>query len=214
MASTLSFKKDERDSLLIVEGKNDCHIIMALCKAHKVPQTFDIFDSGSNDKAMKKFSALILAADKKKVLGLVLDADDNLKGRWQSLKDKLEKQGIKLPATPDKDGTIIPASNLQPTLGFWLMPDNQKHGMIEDFCCEIAETTSLEYAQECVNKAKDKKLSSFKDRHQKKAEIHTYLAWQDEPGMPIGQAITAKILDAKHPLAQDFSDWLKALFKV
>jgi len=55
--------------------------------------------------------------------------------------------------------------------------------------------------------------TSFIDNHHSKAVVHTFLAWQDEPGMPLGQAITAKALDGNKPLAHNFSEFLKNLFK-
>jgi len=36
---------------------------------------------------------------------------------------------------------------------------------------------------------------TFIPNHKSKAVIHTYLAWQNEPGMPLGQAITARALN-------------------
>jgi hypothetical protein len=37
-------------------------------------------------------------------------------------------------------------------------------------------------------------------------------AWQEKPGMPYGQAITARYLDSELPLGQAFANWLKNLF--
>ncbi len=48
-------------------------------------------------------------------------------------------------------------------------------------------------------------------RHSK-AKIHTYLAWQEEPGKPMGQAITAKVLHAESETAKVFVEWIKRLF--
>lgn len=45
-----------------------------------------------------------------------------------------------------------------------------------------------------------------------KAVIHTYLAWQDEPDRPLGQAITKQALRPQTDIAVRFTDWLKALF--
>ena len=47
-----------------------------------------------------------------------------------------------------------------------------------------------------------------------KVYIHTWLAWQKEPGKPIGQAITFKFLDAHVPEAQILMQWIKRLFDV
>jgi hypothetical protein len=47
-----------------------------------------------------------------------------------------------------------------------------------------------------------------------KAKLHTFLAWQEEPGKPIGLAITAKYLDPNAIQAQQFIDWLRTLFMI
>ena len=77
--------------------------------------------------------------------------------------------------TPDPGGTIIEGSSSEPKLGFWLMPNNQVSGMLEDFCAELAEPESLSFAQECVEQAQINNLSTFKEVHRSKAIIHTAL---------------------------------------
>jgi hypothetical protein len=47
---------------------------------------------------------------------------------------------------------------------------------------------------------------------QPKAIIHTWLAWQAEPGKPFGTAITAKFLDANVAQVDVLVAWLKSLF--
>jgi hypothetical protein len=52
---------------------------------------------------------------------------------------------------------------------------------------------------------------AFSAPHVSKARIHPWLAWQDEPGSPMGQAIGKRDLDAHAPLAESFVDWLRRL---
>ena len=95
------------------------------------------------------------------------------------------------------------------------MPNNQTNGMLEDFCQTLIDNQdALDYVNQCITQAKQQNYTSFKDVHLSKAVIHTYLAWQDEPAKPLGQAITAKVLNGHHPLAVMFKDWLEALFIV
>lgn len=46
----------------------------------------------------------------------------------------------------------------------------------------------------------------------RKANIHTWLSWQEEPGKPMGQAITKRYLDTSAPHAQQLIDWMRRLF--
>lgn len=50
--------------------------------------------------------------------------------------------------------------------------------------------------------------------HQIKAEIHTWLAWQEEPGRPMGQAITKRYFDANAPHAQKLIGWVRQFFNL
>lgn len=85
--------------------------------------------------------------------------------------------------------------------------------MLEDFCSQLAHPTGLSFAEKCVNDAKANDLTSFIETHKTKAVIHTFLAWQHEPGMPLGQAITARTLNPDNVLAKTFANWLTELFK-
>lgn len=210
--------KEESAMMLLVEGINDCHVVAALCVLHQLPpKSFTIFDSGCEDKAIKKLSARLDAADGSIPLdkiAIVLDADDDLNAKWQSLCYVLIKRGYTVPSQPHVNGTIISAED-KPTVGIWLMPNNQTNGMLEDFCQTLIDNQdALDYVNQCITQAKQQNYTSFKDVHLSKAVIHTYLAWQDEPAKPLGQAITAKVLNGHHPLAVMFKDWLEALFIV
>lgn len=204
--------KQDTDKVLLVEGDTDCHVVMALCKAHNVPEVFGIYQCGSDDGVLKRLNALIIRPNPPQVIGIMLDADNpSLEGRWRSINRKLQTYSYKLPTKPDADGTII-ISNDEPKLGFWLMPNNQDSGMLEDFCADLADPNSLEFARECVAQAKAKQLTTFKDVDRSKAEIHTYLAWHDEPENPLGRAITKQALRPNTDLAIKFTNWLTQLF--
>lgn len=201
-------------NILLTEGKNDCHVILALCKFYDLPKNFGINDCGSDEKALKKFNAL-LNKEETEIIGIVIDADNpHLSAKWDAVKHTLTQRGIHLiPDKPNAHGTIIPASATSPRIGIWLMPDNQANGMLEDFCQQLVNPDAIKYAENCVDQALDNKFSTFKPVHKAKAVIHSFLSWQDEPGMPLGQAITARTLNPEHPLAQTFANWLVKLFQ-
>ncbi len=205
--------KQDTDKVLLVEGDNDCHVVMSLCKAHTVPESFGIYQCGSDNGVLKRLNALIIRPEPPQVIGIMLDADNpSLAGRWSSIQGKLGHYDYTFPIVPDPDGTILESSSNKPKLGFWLMPNNQVSGMLEDFCAELAEPESLRFAQECVRQAQDNNLSTFKEVHRSKAIIHTYLAWHDEPGYPLGRAITRQALRPHSEIAVKFIHWLRHLF--
>lgn len=198
--------------LLLVEGTNDCHVIWSLCQHFATPQTFEVYVCGSDEKVIKRVNGLLAGADPMETIGICLDADNpNLRGKWDAISHKLTSHGYTLPDSPNRSGTILTQPG-RPTIGVWLMPDNNIDGMLEDFCLQLAPANAVNYAQECVNSAQAQGHSSFTQTHQSKATVHTYLAWQDEPGMPLGLAITAKALNPTNPLANTFNSFLIDLF--
>lgn len=208
-----SICKHQGPRVLLVEGRDDCHVVMSLCQAHDVPETFGIYSCGSDDKMLKRLNALISQSEPTTVIRVVLDADRaGVENRWKSIRGKLSHYPYNFTERTFSAGTIVEPVDRKPKLGFWLMPDNSRSGMLEDFCIELAEPEGAAFAGQCVEDAQAHGMTSFKKAHHSKAVIHTYLAWQDEPGRPLGQAITAQALRPDSELARQFSDWLKDLF--
>ena len=203
------------DAVLLVEGSNDCHVILALCQLHNVPQTFGLYECGSDDRAIRRMNALLQKENPPKIIGLVIDADrPDLAGRWTSIRSKLSNHPYVLPTVPLPDGTILEANDAGSRLGFWLMPNNQVDGMLEDFCRDMIDVSAVGTVEQCLHIAEASGHTSFKSVHRSKAFVHTYLAWQDEPGKPLGQAITAQALQGNTDTAQRFVKWLTDLFRV
>lgn len=96
------------------------------------------------------------------------------------------------------------------------MPNNQVSGMLEDFvaCLIPTEDDLLPKAQSVLQEIEQISINRYTLTHRPKALIHTWLAWQEKPGMPMGQAITAKVLNSNAQLAIAFIEWLKLLFNL
>jgi len=199
--------------VLLVEGKNDCHVVLALCEYNALPENFGIYQCENDIGILKRLNALIIQPNPPESIGIIIDADGHdLARRWQQIQQKIKNHEYTFPESPNVNGTIISDNSGKPNLGIWLMPNNQNPGMLEDFLIEMADQNSISIATQCVETAKAEGLSTFKDIHFSKALIHTYLAWQDEPGRPLGQSITAHSLKPDTEIANMFVDWLKELF--
>ena len=207
--------KYEGNSVLLVEGKTDCHSILALCKFFNLPQTFGIYQCGNDIRILKRLNALIIQPDPPEFVGVVIDVDTgNIQNRWLQIKDKMKDHKYSFPDLPDSQGTVITGSINQPQLSFWLMPDNKNTGMLEDFLIQMADTKTISAAKNCLKTAMNTGATNFKKVHFSKALIHTYLAWQNEPGKPIGQSITAHSLKPDTEIATIFIEWLKRSFNL
>lgn len=211
--------KESHTYKLLVEGNDDQHVVWALCEKHNVPESFDVIDCESVENLLKAFEVRLKIADNNQRIGIVVDADVNLKSRWDSIVSILKKTGkydcdnISLP----QDGLILePTDNTYPKVGIWLMPDNNQYGMLEDFMATLAapDDALMKKSEDVLTELETEGIQKYKPVHRSKAKIHTYLAWQDVPGRPMGQAITANILNADSELTVKFAQWLKGLFSV
>ena len=211
--------KESHTYKLLVEGNDDQHVVWALCEKHNVPESFDVIDCESVENLLKAFEVRLKIADNNQRIGIVVDADVNLKSRWDSIVSILKKtskydcNNISLP----QDGLILePTDNTYPKVGIWLMPDNNQNGMLEDFMATLAapDDALMKKSEDVLTELETEGIQKYKPVHRSKAKIHTYLAWQDVPGRPMGQAITANILNADSELTVKFAQWLKGLFSV
>ncbi|SLM27990.1 conserved hypothetical protein [Desulfamplus magnetovallimortis] len=206
--------KHKGKKVLLVEGKSDCHVILALCEYHHISETFGIYECENDEALLKRLNALIIQPLPPETIGVVMDTDDSgASSRWQQIQQKIKDHGYLFPEMPNEKGSILPDNSGKPLIGIWLMPNNQDPGMLEDFLMEMAEESAMNAASQCVETAKQGGFTHFKQPHYSKAIIHTYLAWQDEPGKPLGQSVTAHALRPDTEIALIFVEWLSNLFK-
>ncbi len=205
----------------MVEGFNDQNVIEKLLKRRKITfEEFDIKDCHNVEGLLQDLPHTInLGFD---AIGIIVDADEDLAGRWRTVREILRKAGYdNIPDQPNARGIILKDDNDElPRIGIWLMPDNKINGRIEDFIRFLvpADDELLPIAEKNVDTLIKKGINRFSVPHRSKALIHTWLAWQEKPGTHLGQALTYRmaktqehILDDGH--ASDFIEWLKKLFR-
>jgi hypothetical protein len=212
--------KKIQSSQLLVEGKNDRHVIWALCHINQLPETFSVEVANADEtegiEALLNGLPLKLKEKNLEILGIVVDADQDLAARWQAVKSKLRASGYQnIPESLPQSGWVYAEPEL-PKVGVWVMPDNQLPGMLEDFvkCCIPNDDKLLTKAELVLQEIEQASLNPYTLIHRPKALIHTWLAWQEKPRMPMGQAITAKVLSHDSAPATSFVEWLKRLFNL
>ena len=119
----------DADSILLVEGQDDLHVVRHMWHSSSETLTFCIREKQSVEGLLRGIRGEIVAEDRTAV-GIVADANDNIDARWRAVTDRLRDAGINPPDTPTFGGTIIDSN---PRVGVWLMPDNQTPGELEDF---------------------------------------------------------------------------------
>lgn len=199
----------------MVEGRDDEYVVKHICGARGFGVIDNIHPYGGADPLLEGIGPRLKESDIT-VLGIILDADTDLDARWQAVTAQLRKSGYEdVPNTPSPSGTIIlaPEHSLLPRVGVWLMPDNALTGILEDFLRFLVPQGNplLAHVERSID-AIPTDLCRFNGLMISKARIHTWLAWQEEPGKPLGQAISARYLDPTLPAGRVFTDWLQQTF--
>lgn len=199
---------------LLVEGRDDEHVVYALLNVHAVPECFKVIEHGGVDSLLKALPVRLKESDVTRV-GIVIDADEDAGRRWQAVVRTLNDVGYDwVPAAPAAGGTIVASGGVAlPAVGVWIMPDNTLPGSLENFVQFLVPPgdSLLAHAKRCVA-GLPARTQLFPDVRRPKAEIHTWLAWQEEPGTPLGLAVTKKYLDGECEAAGAFIAWIKRLF--
>lgn len=215
----------ERSSLF-VEGTDDKHAIKHLLRRHGVDCPLD--NEIAPDTLPPIFPAIKPAGDKDKVLdamepavkfgtghsvGFVVDADVAADDSWHAVRNRLSFLSPEPPKKLPDGGFIANVPDYRVRIGVWLMPDNRTSGALEHFLENLVNEDDplLPLAYESTTSAQERG-AAFPENKRVKAVIHTWLAWQSEPGRPFGTAIAAKYFNADSPTALAFLVWFDQLF--
>lgn len=162
-------------------------------------------------------------------VGFVLDADDKPDDRWSAVRNRLQEvrlsplQEVRLdpireielvvPETMPAGGYVTHVEECDVRVGVWLMPDNQRAGALEQFLEALVDEDDLllRLAESSTEEARSR-VTTFPDAKRAKAVLHTWLAWQKDPGLPYGAAINARFFRHDSPAAMPFVAWYKRLF--
>jgi hypothetical protein len=195
----------------LVEGKNDQHVILALCKQHEIEESFNIIDCGGYDNLIDQFPIRFKASGIQTV-GTIIDADDKLSQRWEAVKNQLIRLNFDVPHDLPTEGLIV--SNNTQKAGVWIMPDNNVNGMLEDFMTFLIpeDDVLLPIVNSTLDTIESKGWRRYAACHRAKASIHTWLSWQRDPGTPMGSSITKRYLTTDVETCTKLIDWLKSLF--
>ncbi len=216
--------KNSYDNILFVEGSSDLYAIAAIRDKRGVVDNFFIEDGKDVDRAINHFEQEIFN-NKKRIIGIVVDADNDLPKRWLQIKGVIDKSKSdinntdnKFPATPAEipaEGLILDSiDNISCRVGVWIMPNNCTTGTLEDLLVLLAPKGDklMSRADEVLNDLEKDTLNKYVAKDRTKAKIYSFLAWQKEPGFPLGKSITSKCLDASSSSADAFVGWLTKLF--
>lgn len=207
---------------LLVEGDADKRVIPYLMEANGV--AWEIGDqhivhiephNGIDELLKPGVIEAELRASGLESLGVLVDANGDARQRWNQVRNRIHDQFDDLPhEIPENGLNVVHLDGAR--FGVWIMPDNRFSGMLENFLVQLIPENSyglFELAENCVAEAKQHG-APFKDVHSTKAAVHTWLAWQDEPGKQLHQAVHHRVLDPEKPNSRPFVNWFRHVFQV
>lgn len=213
-----------RRPALRVEGKDDAYTLRHLLIRHGIayddppwPAWYPIIESGRDGgkAALLQSVPTLAAVSEGRPVGIVADANASLRESWREARRALRKAGVDDPPTSiSAEGFIGQSVRYDTPVGVWLMPDNEREGTIETFIETLIapDDALLAHARASTHEAR-LRGAPFKETHFAKAALHTWLAWQQEPGLPYGSAVRARFLEADSETAQRFVAWFRRLYE-
>lgn len=212
---------------LYVEGRDDFYVVIELLKRHGFnmdaqPRDVELHEAVLDIAGFGRTNLLdlvptVVKTSTDRAVGFIVDADASTVGTWKAICDRIEKAAgasVQLPEDCPPDGAVADIPTLRGRVGIWIMPDNARPGLLEDFLQQLIRDgdSLLPLAQSSTTEAK-KAGAAFKASSESKAVAHTWLAWQEEPGCPFGTAIKARYFDHNSASAQRFINWVRRLIR-
>jgi len=211
-------------NLVLLEGSDDLHFALNLLYQNEYeradlihPERWAVVRSGFEERIELKpkggFEKLVsdlhveLTPAYLQRLAVIADADDDPNARWESVKSAIARAGVSGFGQLEGKGAVLDQPS-QPVVGIWLMPGNGKQGYLEHLLAEMIDVGDQlwPYAVACVEglSAVERRFPSARS---KKAEVHTWLAWQESPGARISEAVLRQYVRTNCTAVQDFLSW-------
>ncbi|OOV34451.1 hypothetical protein BV61_02855 [Candidatus Synechococcus spongiarum LMB bulk15M] len=212
-----------------MEGKNDIHVIWHLLNRNGInlpirkqpvgdvaPSVPELQETNGKQKLLDTIKTAVPVSSDRPV-GFVLDADDKPQDRWSAVRARLREFELDPPNDMPADGYVTDVEKYKTRVGVWMMPDNTEAGALEELLMGLIDKYDclLPLAESSTNEAHERssrKGAKFLAAKHSKAVLHTWLAWQENPGLPYGTAINAQFFRHDSPAALAFVQWYKRLF--
>lgn len=153
-------------------------------------------------------------------LGIIVDANDKgIGSRWDAIKNRLSTKfgkEVLASADPKPGGIVVQEGRL--TVGVWIMPDNQSNGYLEHFLESMlppeGKAELWEYIRTTLKELQAQKFCEFEEKNYQKALVRTWLAWQKEPGLSYGTALSKGYLNPNVEAVKPFLEWITSTFEL
>lgn len=214
------------DRLIVVEGEEDQKFFTVLARNLGLSAVEIRCHPSGKGNAIATFGAAVLKqtpASKSRV-ALVVDADYPAGGTGfnatvRQINERLALASCAPLSNRIGGGFSSAKAGSALRLGAWVMPNNADDGYCEHFAVDSISNlkrAEFNYAAKVCRDALSSSKSGYafpvRSIHATKAEIGTWLAWQDPPRMSLAKALTDDLLDQSKPNMRALASWLNWLF--
>jgi hypothetical protein len=171
----------EKESIILVEGKDDALLIEAICEQEGFGDSVQLVRHSQHGKLASVLDLLVRRPEFERVMriGLTRDSDDGVASATQSMSNawRRARQTLKQIGTP------------APECHLFAIPDNRSSGRLEDLCLLSATFPEIlvcaERMHECAREV------SHHDIDREKGIVAAYLSMMERPGLELGTAAKA-----------------------
>lgn len=205
---------------LVVEGSSDKHVVRHIWfrqsrLAPDITQLPFVIAEKEGKPRLLEDIRIEATTPNRLAVGFIVDADVNAIDTWQSVRNRLGTANIRAPSALDQSGVVIePATEFDPRIGIWIMPDNSSPGELEDFVAEMVpgnDTVWPKSKSYILNITESERR--FSEKKTTRAIVHAWLAAREDPRQ-MGTAIRSSDLEITGELCQRFVGWLERLFQL
>lgn len=202
---------------LLVEGVDDAEVIKHMIGDRDQVAQIDFGAAKKGFESVLRSYPVRLRANVSRSVAVVVDGDNAPLEKWARFRGILEREGyVGVPESPSAAGLILePPSELAlPRTGVWIMPDNSAPGALEDFLKFLIPDDSQLFQMAASAVARiPPEHRRFSSQSVPKAELYTWLAWQEVPGRPYGTAIHNRYFHRESSKAAPFLEWLTRILE-
>ncbi len=211
---------------LIVEGDADKKFCTAFLEENSIPNVCVGPPTEFNGNGQGKGNAIYLlptlidelADGQSEKVALIIDADYEATNglgftkTFAKVQEILKDKGYLKSSRCNNCGFIFHHNDGLPSVGLWIMPNCKDDGFIEHFILPNMTASTAELLNDAKASVEAIKEPQFASHHQRKADMFTWLAWQEKPGQHLSSIIRKSMLDTNKTDVKNFKAWLDSLF--
>ena len=191
-----------KPKLLLGEGKDEINFFNALL-AHLGIGDVQVDEYGGKYRIRSGLKALADRTGFDQVVSLAVtrdadhadDTDDDaviVQRAFQSVTEALAHANLSIPNAP-----LVKVAG-SPEVSIFILPDNQRAGMLEDVCLAATSATEVNCISAYFDCIERETRRTQLRRNVSKSRVHAWLATQGEPDKRLGEAAQASYLNWDH----------------